>query len=106
MVYKEAGINRKSKRVPTELNPKNFGADAEMLEHQRQRTHRLRQLLEILGFDTSTKSMKDIHNNFLLMNDSDVRQVGLIGFADFCAWYDCAILQYVYHLFCFLSALQ
>ena len=88
MVYEEAGIHRPDK---SKEESQSFGASMtklgaaspEVLKQQRNRKQRLRKLLEALQFDT--KSMKDIHSNFVLMGGGDERSPGMVDFADFCA---------------------
>ena len=90
MVYREAGIERKreSKQEPLMRMSTKYGMiDGVVLKRERDRQKRLKELLEILEFDT--KSMKDIHSNFALMDDTKEKEkeneIGKIDFADFCA---------------------
>eukprot|EP01084_Bolivina_argentea_P145913 255629_1 len=88
MVYREAGIHKKpGSNIPGatfgRMATKFSIADVSVLQQQRNRKERLKVLFEILDFET--KSMKDIHANFLLMDDMDERALGLVDFADFCA---------------------
>jgi len=81
MVYTEAGIKRefKSTAVRQPGATKSSLMNAQTLRMGRNKQERFKRLLQALDFET--KSMKDIHNNFMLMNPKD----GLIDFADFCA---------------------
>lgn len=103
MVYREAGIDRKNskrKQMNTfnKMSTKLCAADIGILKQERDRKQRLKQLLEILEFDT--KSMKDIHSNFSLMDDSRQREIGLIDFAEFCTCTKLEINEYSQELFC------
>ena len=96
MVYQEAGIHHisreeskdgKEQHLPSpslaRSMTKMVASDPAVLKAQRNRKQRLKTLLHALQF--GTKSMKDIHDNFVLMSDGDDRKPGMVDFADFCA---------------------
>eukprot|EP01083_Nonionella_stella_P155580 502740_1 len=105
MIYKEAGIHRTlgGQSMANGLNrmaTKHCITDINALQQQRNRAERLKELLEILQFET--KSMTNIHNNFVLMDDggnSDGRPPGLIDYADFCACTKVAVTHQSKELF-------
>lgn len=93
MVHREAGIVKPRNKGHAHLSTmslastKKGGADRTELAKDRKRIGRLKELLEELEF--ASKSMKDIHHNFLLMagddGEGDEEKAGLVDFADFCA---------------------
>merc|ERR1712228_157069 len=85
MVYQEASIHRHDHSKTPSVHGKTKMAEASpsVLREQRNRKQRLKVLLGALEFDT--KSMKDIHSNFVLMSDGTERAPGMVDFADFCA---------------------